>query len=174
MTEFDAILQRTLGATTEKMILMLGVLLVIVIVSTIRFIFVMKKLRTESMSNQDYERLMKRKRALIFSICLSVLGLIVIPIGNAQRITRLKNDIDNQQYICAEVDYSHSRKGTGEEVVSIVKDGERIFVHFPQGWSEKDFRVAIFTVQLGIAKKVKFCLASLRMISKAMHNASLN
>lgn len=47
--------------------------------------------------------------------------------------------IGGERYICAEVDYSHSRKGTGEEVVSIVKDGERIFVHFPQGWSEKDF-----------------------------------
>lgn len=159
MTEFDAILQRTLGATTEKMILMLGVLLVLVIVSTIRFIFVMKKLRTESMSNQDYEKLMKRKRALIFSICLSVLGLIVIPIGNAQRITRLKNDIDNQQYICAEVDYSHSRKGTGEEVVSIVKDGERIFVHFPQGWSEKDFPRGDFHGTAWYSKESKILLS---------------
>lgn len=91
------------------------------------------------MSNQDYERLMKRKRTLIFSICLSVLGLIAISIGSVQRITHLKHDIDNQQYICAEVDYSHSRKGTGEEVVTIVRDGERIFVNFPQEWSEKDF-----------------------------------
>ena len=139
MTEFDAILQRTLDAATETMILMSGVLIVLVIVFTIRFIFVMKKLRTESMSNQDYDWLMKRKRTLIFSICLSVLGLIVVPIGSVQRITHLKHDIDNQQYICAEVDYSHSRKGTGEEIVTIVKDGERIFVHFPQEWSEKDF-----------------------------------
>ena len=69
MTEFDAILQRTLDAATETMILMSGVLIVLVIVFTIRFIFVMKKLRTESMSNQDYDWLMKRKRTLIFSIC---------------------------------------------------------------------------------------------------------
>lgn len=43
MTDFDAILQKTLDATMEKIIPLLGVLIVLLVIFTVRFIFVMKK-----------------------------------------------------------------------------------------------------------------------------------
>ena len=139
MTEFDAILQGTLDATIAKMIVFLSVVIILGIVFVVGIIFVTKKLRTETMSNQDYERLKKKKRILSFSIGLIVLALVVIPLGSVQRITHLKHDIEHQQYICAEVDYSYSRNGKGEDLVTIIQDGEIIYVDFPKGWSDDDF-----------------------------------
>ena len=139
MTEFDAILQRTLDATITQIFLFLGVVIILGIVFTIGLIFVVKKLRTESMSNQDYERLKKKRSTLIFSLVLVVFALVVIPLGSAQRITDLKHDIEHQQYVCAEVDYSYSRNGKGKDLVTIIRDGEIIYVDFPKGWSEEDF-----------------------------------
>ena len=139
MTEFDAILQRTLDATITQILLFLGVVIILGIVFTIGLIFVVKKLRTESMSNQDYERLKKKRSTLIFSLVLVVFALVVIPVGSAQRITHLKHDIEHQQYVCAEVDYSYSRNGKGKDLVTIIRDGEIIYVDFPKGWSEEDF-----------------------------------
>ena len=139
MTEFDAILQGTLDATIAKMIVFLSVVIILGIVFVVGIIFVTKKLRTETMSNQDYERLKKKKRTLSFSIGLIVLALVVIPLGSVQRITHLKHDIEHQQYICAEVDYSYSRNGKGEDLVTIIQDVEIIYVDFPKGWSDDDF-----------------------------------
>ena len=139
MTEFDAILQETLDATIAKMIVFLSVVIILGIVFTVGIVFITKRLRTGSMSNQEYEGLKKRKRALSFSIGLIVLALVVIPLGSIQRISHLKNDIEHQQYICAEVDYSYSRNGKGEDLVTIIREGEIIYVDFPKGWSTDDF-----------------------------------
>ena len=144
MTEFDAILQETLDATIKNMIVFVSVLIILGIVFAVGIIFVTKKLRTESMNNQDYERLKKRKRTLIFSIALIVFALVVIPLGSVQQITHLKHDIEHQQYICAEVDYSYSRNGKGEDLVTIIRDGEIIYVDFPKGWSTDDFPLGEF------------------------------
>ena len=144
MTEFDAILQGTLDATIAKMIVFLSVIIILGIVFVVGIIFITKKLRTDSMSNQEYERLKKMKRTLTFSIGLIVCALVVIPLGSVQRITHLKHDIEHQQYICAEVDYSYSRNGKGEDLVTIIRDGEIIYVDFPKGWSTDDFTLGEF------------------------------
>lgn len=139
MTEFDAILQETLDTTIAKMIMFLSVIIILGIIFVVGIIFITKKLHMESMSNQEYERLKKIKRTLTFSIGLIVCALVVIPLGSIQRISHLKNDIEHQQYICAEVDYSYSRNGKGEDLVTIIREGEIIYVDFPKGWSTDDF-----------------------------------
>lgn len=139
MIEFDAILQEILDTMIANIIVFLGVVIVLGIAFAVGIIYVTKKLRTESMNNHDYEKFKKIQRTLIFSIGLIVLALVVIPLGSMQRITHLKNDIENQQYVCAEVDYSYSRNGKGDDLVTIIRDGEIIYVDFPKDWSEEDF-----------------------------------
>ena len=67
MTEFDAILQETLDATIKNMIVFVSVLIILGIVFAVGIIFVTKKLRTESMNNQDYERLGSQRESSFFN-----------------------------------------------------------------------------------------------------------
>lgn len=144
MAEFDAILQQSLDSAILFMIVFVGGLLVLGIAFAVGLFFICKRLRTEDMDNRDYERLKKKRRTLIFSLCLIVGGMVAVSIGSVQKMTHLKNDMDRQQYICVEADYSYTLNGKNEKTVTITYDGKTVYVNLPQNRAEDDFPLGQF------------------------------